>query len=129
MFDYSQAKFSDKEKIMILFKEYDTLRAEVISRSSGGYQVIAIFGGLFAALLAWGATHPPIAVFWAAVLTLAVGVIFAAFTVFRDIYVIARRLAEIEKTINHLAGDQQLLIWESNRGSAASGLVRRQWRP
>jgi len=128
MLDYSHEKFSDKEKIMILFKEYDTLRTEVISRSGGGYQVIAIFAGLIAAILAWGATHPPVATFWAAVGTLFAAAIFTAFIVFRDIYVIAGRVAEIEKKINHLAGEQELLIWESKRGSATSGLLLRRWR-
>jgi len=126
MLDYSQENFSAKEKIMILFKEYDTLRAEAISRSGGGYQVIAIFAGLIAAILAWGATHPPVATFWAAVGTLILAAIFSAFLVLRDIYAIARRVAEIERAINHLAGDQELLIWESKRGSAASGLLLRR---
>lgn len=129
MLDYSKEKFSDKEKIMILFKEYDTLRAEVISRASGGYQVIAIFAGLIAAVLAWGATHPPVPRFWGAVGTLIAAAIFIAVIVLRDIYVIARRVAEIEKMINHLAGDHELLIWESKRGSATSGLLFRRWRP
>jgi hypothetical protein len=42
MFNYLEEAFSPKEKVAILFKEYDTLRTEIIGRTAGGYQLIAI---------------------------------------------------------------------------------------
>jgi hypothetical protein len=125
MFNYATEAFSAKEKIEILFKEYDTLRAEIINRASGGNQVVAILAGLFGASLAWRATHPPDRIFWTAIAVLFCTGVFLMATAYRDINLVARRLAVIERTINKLSGDD-LLAWESRFGSMAGGWVARK---
>jgi hypothetical protein len=125
MFDYAVETFSAKEKIGILFKEYDTLRTEIIGRAAGGYQLIAITAVIFAAVLGWRASREPDWIFWAGIgLVIATAVFFSWWTR-RDINIIARRIRDIEKKINELSGET-LLIWESELGSMAGGWLKRR---
>src|ERR1039457_6946031 len=125
MFNYLEEAFSPKEKVAILFKEYDTLRTEIIGRTAGGYQLIAILAIVFGAILGWRSSHGSDAVFW-----VALGVFFGAALVFwwwarRDINMIARRIRDIELNINRLCGDT-LLIWETSMGGMAGGWLLRR---
>ena len=129
MFDYASDSFSVKEKIEILFKEYDTLRAEIINRAGWGNQAVAIVAGLFAAILAWGATRPPAGAFWGAVAVVVVTSAGLLIITYRDINLVSRRIAEIESRINRLSGGDDLLGWESRLGSAASGWIMRRSNP
>ncbi len=53
-----------EQKIEILFKEYDTLRAEIISRTNNMCQLITIGAAWGVALLAWIGGHRPDRTFW-----------------------------------------------------------------
>ncbi len=111
MFDYASATFSAKERIGILFKEYDTLRSEIIARTSGGYQLIGISTILFTAALSWLGSKGIGPTFWVVfALFLGVPVVFRRVTR-RQVLRIAGRVREIENTINALAGTDDLK-WE-----------------
>lgn len=124
MFNYSEETFSPKERIAILFKEYDTLRTEIIGRTAGGYQLIAILAVIFTAILAWRSSHGPDDIFWVAIGVFIVAAVLFSWWAHRDINLIARRIREIELAINSLCGDT-LLIWETTMGGMAGGWVRR----
>lgn len=123
--DHTQVTFSDKEKIEILFKEYDTLRTEIVGRSADKNQLMAVGGVVFAGILAWGPTHPPNWIFWAAI-ALASGVVINMTRIsYRDIYFVSDRIAEIEEAIDKLCG-AELLIWESKIAMGAKKRAKRR---
>jgi hypothetical protein len=124
MFNFSTEEFSRKEKAIILFKEYDTLRAEIIGRTAGGFQLIAILGAVLAAILVLASSSGVDVVFWVAVGVFIISAIAFSWWARRDINLIARRVAEIELEINRLCNDT-LLIWETECGGAAGGWLRR----
>jgi hypothetical protein len=107
----------DKEKIDILLKEYDTLRAEILQRLSNRFA----FLGLFGAVGAYGffvsgniSISQKIVLFLTALFLLSVwmqlGIVVAR---------CAKRVAEIEGYVNQIAGEK-LLKWESEKlGSKA----------
>ncbi len=125
MFDFSSSTFSEKERVVILFKEYDTLRSEAISRTSGGYQLVGILAALAAALLAWLSSHPVDYIRWVAFACFLVIAFCFAFVTYRDINMIAARLREIESEVNQAVGGREILKWESRWGSVSTGWV---WR-
>ncbi len=106
---------SEKDQIQILLHEYVTLRTEIIHRSNNLYQLIAVGGALFV----WLMGHPIDRRFWIT-LGLAVPMLFSGFLVIRR-YTnkLAKRLREIEKTVNSLAGIE-LLVWETLWGAAVT---------
>jgi len=103
---------TENEKVQILMKEYETLRAEIMQRSNNRFQFITILGGLGAFALIKGDL---------ALLARIVAVVIAtavAFSVWlwtgHLIVACARRVSEIEAQVNALAGED-LLKWESVR--------------
>jgi hypothetical protein len=54
MFDLTKPEFTAKERVLILFKEYDSLREEIIRRSDSHNRFITVVGGVIAATLAVG---------------------------------------------------------------------------
>jgi hypothetical protein len=124
-----------KDQIEILLKEYDTLCAEILVRTTGGYQLIVVGAILFTALLtvmatrsapsssdigrSWLSLHTRTA-FWVCLCVLiAFGCVFSwAFR--RDINIIAERLQRIEHQVNGLAGTD-LLEWETKWGAKSTG--------
>lgn len=101
------------KKIEILLKEYDTLRAEIIARATGGYA----FWGFAAAAVAWAfSKEAPTG--WKIVVS-CVGLIlaFAVMTAvnWSNIARAATRVGEIERRVNELA-DEELLQWEHRWG-------------
>jgi hypothetical protein len=119
--------FSNKEKIQILFKEYETLRAEIVARTSGGFQVLIVGGAVTTWLLARTSNGS----FWFLVIAFTSAFAFIAYSLFRDCARIAARLQQLESRINQLAGEN-LLEWESRWGGLADGrwgmLVARYYR-
>jgi predicted lysophospholipase L1 biosynthesis ABC-type transport system permease subunit len=122
MLNYGTQTISDKEKIAILLKEYDTLRAEIIARTTGSFQMIAVTALLTAALMTSWSSRSPDALFWICLL----GVVLTAFAfvavAHRNINRLARRIMKIEDYVNRLAGSE-ILAWESKWGGAARGWV------
>ena len=88
------------DNISILFKEYDTLRTEIISRTNNGYQVITVGGIVGAATVSWLGSHrlDPV-VLSSAGFVAAILCVFGLI-MFRDTNCIAYRLRELEAQIN-----------------------------
>jgi hypothetical protein len=111
-----------KDKIDILFKEYDTLRAEILNRTNNLFTLMAIGGGVLTLLLSFKnelRLWLPLLLFFGLIFG------FIAWINDRNIRRIARRLMQIENQVNHLAGgDEPLLEWETRWGAAAFGISR-----
>jgi len=109
------------DHIQILFKEYDSLRAEIIARTNVGYQLL----GLGAGALAWLLSRPINQVFVFSLVIIGIAMIIFVGVWWRDTYMCSCRIKEIEKEINTLAG-AALLKWETGwTGGPFSWITRR----
>ncbi|MFA6560302.1 MAG: hypothetical protein WCV00_00155 [Verrucomicrobiia bacterium] len=100
---------TQSEKVEVLFKEYDTLRVEILQRSSQRFQFLAIAGAIGAFALF---RTSPLTSGQAVALIAACNIVLCVW--WRLGQCIARcsmRIAEIEQRINDLAGEK-LLHWE-----------------
>jgi hypothetical protein len=105
-----------KERLQVLLAEYNTLRAEILTRTSNGFQVTSIIAGLVAILLQW-----PIGLrFWMGVTLGLVLYICSLWIILSATAKLAARLRALEIIINTLVG-KELLMWERNYGSAQIG--------
>src|ERR1700716_193070 len=102
--DCSVDSLSNQECIQIIFKEYDTLRAEIIARTTGGFQLISIIALLSSALLAWAGSHPYSKVLWVGIGVLCLASVLFFYVAHRDINLLASRVRQLEAEINKLAG-------------------------
>ena len=113
----SSGEVSTEEKIKILLQEYTTLRQEIIARTSHGFQMLSVGAVLFSWIIL---TKTRDAVFWLilvfALSIFAVGIWFT----WRDIEKAAKRIRQLEQSINNRAGEE-LLVWESKWGSGRTG--------
>ena len=127
MFDFKTDTFSSKEQIVVRLKEYDTLRAEIATRTAGIYQAVGISATVAIFLFTWwsSSTLNFGLSFWVAVGLFALTSIVFALSTRRDINKIARRIADIEAEVNRLSG-ATLLEWESRFGAASTGWFRRK---
>jgi len=101
---------TDSEKIQILLKEYETLRAEMIQRFNHRFGFLTIIGGLGTFLL-FKASELSIIQTLALVITV-IFVILVWLWIGALIAACSRQVAELEKQINELAGEE-LLRWET----------------
>jgi hypothetical protein len=99
------------DHVEILFKEYDTLRSEAISRRSEGFQFALIGGAGFA----WFTAHTDGKKLWFGLVALAIVYGWIIFCAIRDLTFLSLRIGEIERQINKLSG-ANLLKWESYWG-------------
>jgi len=120
------------DHVAVLFKEYDTLRAEILSRTNNGNQMITVVIGVFVAVCSWLVSHPANSSIRGIVelsgtnLILVVVVIgVSQWSIRRDINHAAERLRELESEINRLSG-AELLKWETHWGGAVTGWLRRK---
>ncbi len=119
----SSNQITAKDRIDILLKEYDTLRAEILNRTNNLFTLMAIGGGVLTLLLSFKNELR----LWLPLL-LIFGLIFGfiAWVNDRNIRRIARRLMQIEYQVNQIAGgDTPLLEWETHWGAAARGIFRK----
>jgi hypothetical protein len=113
---------TDQERVTILLKEYDGLRAEVTARTGFGFQTVN-FGIVAFIFLATRAASLDV-IFW---ISLVLGIIVIGFSTYfnlRDIGRASRRIAEIELDINARVGED-LLIWENLYSPGATGYFGR----
>jgi hypothetical protein len=124
MLDHNSQTITVKDKILILFKEYDTLRAEILGRSASHHQLIYITAALAAAVVAITPANRARGY----ILATAVVVCAAVFFLYAraNTNALASRVREIEDLINRLSGEP-LLRWETERGALALGWVARAW--
>jgi len=101
------------EPIEILFKEYDTLRAEVISSIAHSYQLLGLGIAVTAALLSWVASSRATK----SSLWITLSVFLLLFLLWRKLRRgragLAKRLRELESEINAIAG-AELLEWQTH---------------
>ena len=119
MADIVEDKFGSKEKVQILLAEYNTLRAEIISRISSTYGAV----GILIALVTFVLQQPVGINFYTGLFIAIVGACVCGRFLAHDCFSAARRVRELEVAINELAGEK-LLLWESERG----GFYARKWR-
>lgn len=141
-----EASISNSEKIAILLKEYDTLRAEAVVRVGGVNQSVSIGVAAYALIVSavlsestpkaqgwcsWWAA-PQSAINWWLIgllfVPLPVVLIWFAWAGARDSKILSIRVQQIENQINTLAGEK-LLCWEGRLGIVASGHVTRKIPP
>jgi hypothetical protein len=113
-----------RHKVDILFKEYETLRQEVLARSGQRFALVTVAGGLMAFLLKtedWptfvvnkGWTQATLALLCAAALL----VIWWRFQFL--IERLGTGISRVEQRINALTGDAELLRWEADQESQRS---------
>jgi F0F1-type ATP synthase assembly protein I len=108
------------QNIEILFKEYDTLRNEIVTRTNNGYQLVAISGALAAGLIGWFSQHYFDRTFWLLLSVFAFVILVAAVLLIVDLRRLSLRLQELESEINKLAGTD-LLKWERLHGGGWLG--------
>jgi len=110
------------EPIEILFKEYDTLRAEILAAINNMYQVIGFGVALATALLSWSASKGLHVGFWImlVVLPLIIWLFWLALHV--QISRATERIREIESHVNAIAGEE-LLRWETRESPSKLWLV------
>jgi hypothetical protein len=115
----AEEQLGQKEKIAILALEYNTLRAEIIARTTSIYTVVSVIG----AVAIW-ALHEPMndKVYWGGGAA-AVGFAACGWFLARDIIKATMRVQDLESEINKRAG-AKLLIWESELGGLPHGYLQ-----
>ena len=109
-------ELSNKEKIDVLLHEYTTLRNEILNNQNHLFQLFAICGAVFI----WIMVHPLDRRFWLAVAVAVPALCYGLWVIRRDVDKAAKRIRQLEKAINALAGDE-LLVWETHWGGAVTG--------
>jgi len=117
-------KLSSYEKIEILLHEYDTLREELISKSTAYFNMMIQVCVVFAGFVGGAAVLSQINVINSGhlivIVAVSVALLFASLAGaiaahMYDIRRLSRRVREIELDINSRAGER-LLVWESKYG-------------
>lgn len=113
--------------IQVLQKEYDTLRAEIVSRTASGYPIKAVFQALFVfALTRVFSEDQRVSGLWMALAIVAFYMRMEGVS-YLEIDRAAAQLRHLEGRINRLAG-RKLLTWERYYGGAGSQLLFSFWR-
>lgn len=107
----------EKDKVQILLKEYDSLRAEILQRIGHRFAFLSLIGavGVYAFF-----TATDLSVYQIVVLMISALALFGVWWQLGNLIArCSKRIAEIEKAINSVAGEP-LLRWEHERlGSKA----------
>lgn len=111
-----------EQRLEVLFKEYDTLRTEIISRMGHMFQIIGFGAALVAVFLPWVWSRSTDVHYWVVVPFIAIVCFGLWAMVHIEIANAAARIREIELEVNTIAG-HDLLRWETRRGRARNWLV------
>jgi ABC-type transport system involved in Fe-S cluster assembly fused permease/ATPase subunit len=118
-----------QQDLEIIFKEYDTLRTEIIALTGHMYNVIGFGAAISAALLAWSTSQGFDFRFWFLVFVFASVVWLLWMMLHVAISRNAERLRQIEAEVNRRAGDK-LLQWETHKSPSSAWIVTdiyRRW--
>jgi hypothetical protein len=112
---------ADKLKVTVLLKEYDTLRQEIVGRINNRFGIVSLGSALGVFLVSQQPTRGRVALIgvWAVlilVLWWRTGLLILR---------CSKRIAEIERAVNLLVGDE-LLVWETRGGRSWMRLYGRQ---
>jgi hypothetical protein len=118
------------ESVQILLHEYDTLRQEILQKTSNIYQIIAIIAAVLVAVLNWFGSNdanvihiiPPSPLYLYSLFVAELGLAYAWAIIGRDIWKAAARVKEIEKSIDDATGEWYLLRWERLWGGSERGI-------
>lgn len=122
MFDLTKPEFSTKERVLILFKEYDSLREEIIRRTDSHNRFITAVAVVIAATLAFGTMrinfengfqNPNIYVLIGVIAVMILGALIAGRAVWRHTRRLRQRVVDLGKRIDTLVGGNPLLDRES----------------
>jgi len=116
-----------EQPLEILFKEYDTLRTEIISLTGHAYNVMGFAAALSAAMLTWAASHRFDRRFWILLIVFAALIWLLWMLLHVATSRIAERLREIEGEVNSMAG-ANLLQWETHKSPSRHWLITRVYR-
>lgn len=107
----------EKDKVQVLLKEYDSLRAEILQRINHRFAFLSLFGAM-GTYAFFAATD--LSAYQKVVLMISALALFGVWWQLGNLIArCSRRIAEIEEAINLVAGDP-LLRWEHERlGSKA----------
>lgn len=118
--------FSPKDKVAILLEEYKTLRTEIIQYNTSGFGLIGIGGTATVAISATlAANNPRLGFALFVVLAMAITALYRHMRF--ALLEFAAQLIELERMINHFAGEK-LLSWETERGGVSPKMRRRRFR-
>ena len=116
--------YSQKDKVTILLHEYNMLRAEILTRTNHGFQLLVVYAGLGGGLFVWIMQAKGGVRFWLS-LAVAVGTLFVANWIsFSNINRCVKRVLELEKDINTRVGEN-LLVWETQQERKFVGFLRK----
>jgi hypothetical protein len=101
---------TQKDRIQILLSEYSALRAEYVSRTGVGFQLLGF--GVTAAAFLLGQNSGSGAFHYVVILFVLIAFGLGIFTNVRDLRRVAVRLKQLEHEINSRAGES-LLVWET----------------
>jgi hypothetical protein len=108
-----------KDRTQVLCHEYDTLRTEAIHRTNNMYQFLTVA----AALLVWLASNARLSLGFCSLFLFFFLIVFSfGLIIYHDVERIGRRLRQLERQINDLAGEP-LLKWETYWSRAVTGWV------
>jgi hypothetical protein len=114
----------DMDRINILLEEYKTLRAEIISRTTNGYQLLAFGAALPAALFALVGPARSACQIRIGLGIIVLVVLCLCFAMYQAIFRAADWLIKVEAAINLKAGEV-LLTWETHGGAGLISRIRR----
>jgi cytochrome c biogenesis protein CcdA len=104
------------ERIQVLLAEWNSLRAEIIARTTIGFQIVGIgFTGIGIVLLQNNIYIKTICLI-VGITILSIGTWFTA----RDLFKMNRRAKELERNINSRCGET-LIEWETRFSSLSTG--------
>jgi hypothetical protein len=102
---------TEKDRIQILLAEYGALKAEVLGRTSFGFQIAAVAFAAVTWFLQQPLTGKPW-YFWPGMVAVIASFCIAVFVNQRDLSRAAYRIKELEHEVNSRAGES-LLVWET----------------
>jgi hypothetical protein len=109
-------ELGDKEKLQVLLAEYNTLRSEILTRTSNGFQVTSISAGVIAVLLQWS----PGPQLWIGLVIFSAMCGSCLWIILSATAKLEARLRSLETIINDRLGEE-LLTWERRYGAAQMG--------
>jgi len=100
-------------QIEILFKEYDSLRHEIVARTNQGYQLAAVGVVGVAAIVSWIVSAAPSPATYIAIISIAaLSIYLTSYALNKNVQSLAHRLRQLERLINKQAQQHDLLRWE-----------------
>ena len=115
----SEDNLTKRDKSQILIAEYNTLRAEILQRSSWQIQMWTVAGAQVVVILGFAIIYSHI---YAGVIMLCITTLIVGWSLLyndQDMRIIAHHVRALEVQINALA-DDELLSWERERGGLAA---------